>query len=72
MFILHLPTKNDMDKLDYLSLLNRLKTDFEVIDPYNALKAEDRRTIFLNHYSGKGNQIIAEVIRGKIGSALVD
>ena len=64
--IVHLPTDRDLDHMDYGPLLDRLKHDFQVVDPVDHLRVEERETIFVNHYTGKANAIIAENIRGAV------
>jgi hypothetical protein len=76
-YIVHLPKKEYLIELlsekpvtekilFYEPLLLRLKEDFAVLDPTNDLIAEAEETsldkLFVGHYSGRANEIIANII----------
>ncbi|MEK6868363.1 MAG: hypothetical protein AABX98_06085, partial [Nanoarchaeota archaeon] len=75
-YILHLPTQQDLalktegEEFVYESLLKQLKKDFTVIDPTEDLIEEAEKTglesLFVGHYSGQANEIVAKSITKQI------
>lgn len=78
-YILHLSTQQDLavkkegEPFVYQSLLDQLKKDFKVIDPTEDLLAEAEKTtmesLFVGHYSGKANEIVAKSIMSELETA---
>lgn len=78
-YILHLPTLQDvslkMRSRDFVygQLLSQLKKDFAVIDPTEDLLREAQQntldSLFVGHYSGTANEIVAKAIAKTISPA---